>query len=466
MLPHILPIIIFMVVGLGGLLLLRLPLKRLPVAGVVALSFWMGALTITFVIMLAAVITGKILLFLIWPMLLGAMATIYYNWDKIKPAAPMKWPLIEWGQIALSLPLIGLIIYSIYRAASYNMFYEIVAFDAVGNFAMKAKLWYETRELFPPQLLDPEYLTFKRRYPPMVIMSETVWAYLMGRWDGVGLKYFFLASWISSGLLIYALVKPRANIFAAWLAAALWFTVPVNVGYVWIGALTGYGDVPLAVAFLAASLALGLWGELPKGRAQWGAAILTGLMLSSTMWTKKEGLPFIMAAALYIVIRRLPWRQAVLAGGIVAVFLGVIVASVWNLPNHFEKDITLGIPLVEIKYRLGLFNDLMLTEIKKGDVWGERLWYALLLVWLFKFLTLRWREWGTRELYFFAGMGAFYTLVCLLTIFEFKQNYRFLFPRLMLQVYPLLVVATFAGFTPLMPRKSPDETNPTADQQP
>lgn len=448
---QIYPIPLFMLVGLATLLMIQAPIKRLPLLGTIALTFWTGALTITFVIVLAGAVTGKVLLFLVWPLFLASAAVVIWKRKELKPSKPWRPTRGDIIQIALSIPLLGFMIYHIQLSMSHHMQYEICHFDSIGNFAMKAKLWYFTRDLIPSQLLDAEYLIFKRRYPPMVSMSETVWAYMMGRWDGIGLRYIFLAVWVGVGMMVYALVRMRGNILSGALAATIWFAIPVNVGFVWLGVLTGYGDVPLAMGFLAVSLALGLWVGLPKGREKWGAALLVALMLASTFWTKKEGLPFVMAAGLYLIAMRMPVRQLGATISICAFFLAVYMISVRGLPSHFEKDISLQLEGYELTYRLDRYIDLFYSELKKKYLWGERIWLILLGVLLFKIISLRWKTWFTREFYFLAFMLALYSVVTLLTIFGFEQNFKYLFTRLMLQVYPLFLVAIFAGFAPILP---------------
>ncbi|GAB4316495.1 MAG: hypothetical protein Kow0059_09000 [Candidatus Sumerlaeia bacterium] len=451
-----LPIILFLLIGLGTMAACDSVSPRVPLPGLAALAFWTGAMTATLLLIAVAVATGRFYFWLVW--VLAAACVVVLVWRRGILIERFRTIHIATDQNSLlmsasCLPPIGFSAWNIYHSAKYHFQFEIISFDAIGNFAMKAKLWFHTHQLIPEQLKNPDFIMFKRRYPPIVPLSEALWAYLGGGWDGVALKWFFLACWISVGLLIFALVRLRANALSGWLAAAVWFAIPINIEFVWIGALTGYADVPLALGFLAVSLML---GECREDR-RWGAVVLLGLLLGAAFWTKKEGIPFALAALAYMAVNRRPWRHWAALAAMCLLFAGFHWLSVRGLPAYFEKDVSFNLPGFEIRYRLSQLNRLLHNEFGKEDRWGERLWGILILVWGFKLLKLEW-NWRTlfpRELFFFLFMGAVYSMVCVFTIFHFQRNFEYLFERLMLQIYPLLLVATFSGFSPLSKGSAP-----------
>lgn len=458
----ILPIIIFLIIGAGILAALKPPARTLHPAGWIALAWWLGLLATTNVVMAAAVMTERMHFWLMWVMLAVGIGLLIWKGralaHEFKAAlsdnSPHHHPVEPWFKtavFALSVIVAILAARNVYYVANVGTSFPLVTFDAINNFGHKAQMWYETGDLQPAPLRDAEYIMYKRKYPPVVSMGEALWAYALGGWDGQRVKWMFAACWLSVGALVWAALRRRGNALTAWLGAGLWLCVPMNLTYFFGGAISGFADVPQAMAFVAAAAVAGELiggGDKDKRRDDWGAVILAGLLLAGAFWIKKEGLVFWAAMMGILLVRRAGLARLGAMAGIAAALYAINALATRGLPDFLEKDITLDLPWVEIWGRVKLYPALLAEELDRGNNWGGELWAIYGAVWLYKFWHVPARRWVTRELAVFAAMAAVFSAILILTIHSYGRNFDWAFERLFIQILPLLIVATFSDFDP------------------
>lgn len=460
-----LPIILFILVGTGVLRALGEPRKSLHPLGFVALAFWVGALSSVFTATLIAVVTGRFYFEIVW--LLAALAMAACVWR------PSFWKqyLLEWrplpdrrmlrspqcwfealGTAAVLIFIAKNLSYGVDVATNY----PLTALDATGNFALKARLWFDSRELFPAPLMNPEYLMYKRTYPPVISGGEAMWAAILGEWDDRQIKWFFSACWMAAGGLIFAALRERGARLAAWLAMAFWFAFPVNIAYHWGGAIDGYADTPLAMSFAAAALAMGWAARRPT---RWRDIIVLAILLGGAFWIKKEGIVLFAAVLGWLAWRRTAPRYLAGMAAIGALFYIVHWRTTIGVPNFLEKDVSLSLPLAELMARLRQFIPMFFNELGKDNKWGSNIWPVFAALWGLKLLYAPRRRWLGRDALFFAVLGAAYSVILLFTMFDFERNFDYAFERLFIQILPFLILATFdhCPLTLAIPWIRPDE---------
>jgi hypothetical protein len=273
-----------------------------------------------------------------------------------------------------------------------------------------------------------------------VPVSECVWATFFGEWNGTRPKYFFLFCWVCVGLLIFSLLKKRTSGITAWAGTAMWYLVPVSL-YIWGGAVTGFADVPLAMSLLAAVF---LVGEFYRSKNR-HHILLMSVAIAGTFWIKKEGTLFVMAVLVFLVWKRVAWRTIATVVAVSAGFFLVYALTTVNVPHFFEKDITLNLSRQELLRRGLDYFVLVQHKLTNGKNWGDKLWYVFAVAWSFKFLCVSRKRWFNREFYFFMFLYLISTVALLFTCYDFSRNLDWAFDRLLNQIYPLLIVATFDG---------------------
>ncbi|GAB4318219.1 MAG: hypothetical protein Kow0059_11570 [Candidatus Sumerlaeia bacterium] len=450
----VLPIPVFLIIGFGALALMRPPARTLHPVGWAALAWWLGALLTAVVLAAGAVITRRFHFWLVWMLAAGGLGALVWKGGGLWREARAAWngPVLDdgpaWARRAAWIISAALAVFAaqnVYFTFSVGSSYPLISFDAINNFAHKAQMWFTTRELFPEPLLDEEYLMYKRRYPPVVPVIEALWAAMGGGWDGRRVKVFFLICWLSVGVLVWARLRRNAPAVTAWLGAGLWLAVPMNQTYLFGGAISGFADVPLAMAFMAGAAAA---DELRR-RRDWPAAVLAGLLLAGAFWIKKEGLLFWGAAMLYLLWTRAGVLRLGAVVAIAAVFFALHQLMVRGLPSFLERDVTLALAPSEILARVQLFPTLVLEELGRSANWGRELWFIYAVVWIYKLWRLRWRRWLSLELWLFGAMAVAFSAILILTIHSYGRNFDWAFERLLIQILPLFIAGTLAGFSPV-----------------
>ena len=328
-----------------------------------------------------------------------------------------------------------------YLVVSLTVRFPLIGFDSIGNFGMKGMLWYHTHQLIPDQLLDPDFLTYKRTYPPVIPLTEAVYS-IFGGWNDAHLKLFFVVCWIATGLLIFSILHARRNRVFSWIAIAFWIMLPYNLYNFGGGATNGFGELPFALAILIAT-----WLVIEfHGTKSLPMILFMGFVVAGTFWVKKEGIPFVLGVFIYMVWKRVPVRTIALVLAVSILTFVVHALTVRNLPTYYEgKDISLSHSIRDLVHRAGSFFGFAYEEFSRIRHWGELFWYLILSAWVFKLIFRGIKKSFGEELLFFAYMFAVYVVVCHLNVLDFYKVMSTTFDRLFLHVYPLLVIATFHG---------------------
>jgi len=289
-------------------------------------------------------------------------------------------------------------------------------------------------------LRDPEYLMYKRTYPPVVPLVETIWALVFG-WNEVKMKWFFIACWVSVGILIFSVLKKRGNYLTAWVGSCMWFLLPYNVGHFHGGAISGFADIPFAMALLCAIFVVKEFHS-SKNTVE---IMFMSILIAGTFWIKREGLIFTVLVFGYLIWQRVNVKTLMMAAFVAVVFYGIHLLTISDLPKFLEQDLTLNLSFSEIGRRLGKYPGLLLEEMRAGDHWGHRLWYLFLAGWLVKALCIKKVKFFNIKAYFLFSLAFIYSVFLLLTVWDFETNMKLGFHRLLIQLYPLLIIARFDG---------------------
>lgn len=457
----IIPIILLTLIGLGILAAARFPKaeQTSPVA-LIGLAFWVGVVASTIALIIPAVLTGRFFFIIFYLLLAVSVALIAIFRSHLLALFEFKnFNRPNRNQILILIcviPFVALMAFNVLEGIKVGTSYGFSAFDTIGNFAMKAKLWHETGQLRPDQLRDPEFLMYKRSYPPIVPAMEMLWARVLGEWNDVAMKWFFLWCWVSAGTLIYGLIRQRTSALGAAIGACFWFSIPMKIAYAFGGAISGYADVPLALAFLAAVFVL----QTCRQSKQWGVIALMAVMAGCVFWVKKEGLPFAALLIAWMVWARIAWQTIAATLGIWSALFIIYKLTIWGIPTPFEDDMGFNHAPEEFKKRLTEIWKLIGAELSNDSHWGKKLWWVLGFAWIFKLAAKPWRQWLSMELFLFWAMAAVYIAVLILTHYPFHMNLDWVFERLFVHILPLLIVATFSHFD----LSAPASIDQTADK--
>ncbi|GAB4318238.1 MAG: hypothetical protein Kow0059_11600 [Candidatus Sumerlaeia bacterium] len=438
------PGIVVVAVGAGLLVWLKAPLERFHGTALPALAFCMGIYTVTAVTMIPALITGRFYLPAVWG--LGAVAfgaaIASRRWIRgllARRCGTCPQPPAGPAQHVFVTVLAAASIYNAVLVAGLSQKTPIIGFDAVGNYAMKARIWFETRRLSAPPLTDPEFITYHRRYPPAIPAMEMTWAYLLGGWDNVKIKWFFLLSWAGIGAMLWTMLRRRNGPAVAWMGTAVWMAVPYHLRELHGGATDAYPETPFTLGLLAAFMIV---RELADSRRR-GDMILMALAAAGPILIKQEGLFFTALIVLYLAVRRAP------AEGIA---LTVLAAAIWTalwklagrgLPAHLDESyLTFNVGPAQVWERLRTLASFLPKTLLDRERWG---WMPALVAgaWLYKFWRLPWRRWGSLELAAGGLLFLIYLVVLLNTPLDFTVHLDTTLHRLVTHVLPFVIVASF-----------------------
>src|SRR5437667_2716672 len=185
---------------------------------------------------------------------IGAAATLLLRRRNVAPegmpaqmpqSSESGWRRIAWiAFVAITIARIG----GLTLEAWWRPLFPWDAWDIWGP---KTKIWFETRDL------NNFYGHFDNGYPPAINLMQ-IWANLgLGNWDDAKMN---IAWPLMLGALVLAAYGQARTIGASPLAASivayLLASVPILDAH---AALPGYADLPLAVTFGLAAIALFVW---------------------------------------------------------------------------------------------------------------------------------------------------------------------------------------------------------------
>lgn len=447
-----LPILFYLIIGLAVMAGLGWPRRSMHAAGGLALAWILGLGATTLVIMTAALATGRLYFEIFWAILAASAGVLAWRRRDLREMFTMEilpehepLPQGRAGR-AVYFAACGLmaaaILASIYWVMSFGLSHPLTMSDALTNFAHKARLWFDTRQLMPELLKDPEYLMYKRRYPAVIPLTEAVWSFIFGDWDGVRLKFIFITSWVAIGGLIFALLIRRTGLLAGLLGAAFWMTLPFHLTFPWGGPIDGFADLTYALA-LVAGVAIAAMYDRERGGA---FALLAGLAAAGAMLVKQEGVIAWGLLFLYFLWRRAKWRDLAIIAGVMVFVMALNKLTVRGLPDHFEGDLSFNIGLSELLGRIAQVPGLLLAEFKTTRDWGTAFWLVMGAFLIFRTARVHWRRLISLELFMFAAILGIYMTILMFTARDFHNNFDWAFQRLFIHIVPLLCVIAFSDF--------------------
>ncbi len=276
--------------GTVGVLSMLLDMLRLPV-GLVSLGLALG-------------LTALVLL------LLGRGTARQATPRTVWPAGGLEWTALG-VMAAITLVSLALVVRSGWLRPTFQ-------FDAVTRWMFKTKALFEDGTLRGAVSTDPGFWFTHQQYPPLVAHVAALPAYVSGVWEDRITSAIYPWYAVAIAAVAYGAVARRAGALIGCFAATWVATLPL-IAYLagpppGAGAFSALADIPLALFVLGAGLAAHdlVQGERPR------AGLELGLLLGFGALTKNEGLPFVVALTLALLVcrRRLPWRAALAPVGL------------------------------------------------------------------------------------------------------------------------------------------------------
>ena len=353
--------------GLTNLLAGDTPLYRSERAGV-AFILGTGAASIAWV--LAAPLYHLIPAIVAVSAIAGAVAAVGFirREEQTRPSADRapRWWMAPVGAVVLVQ----------IAALAYAAMRSDLGFDAVFNFELRARLSFEneTRGHIPLAFFSDESRVWSHpRYPLLVPFAE-FWIYAwLGRVDQHLVKVLFPLFFVALACVLSGAVRrlTTSKGTALLAVAALGSLPPLTVIP---GAISGYAEVPLASAIVAAT-ACALAGLAHQSR---GAFWLAGALAAVAAWTKVEGA--ILALCLGVAVTAVAGRRA---APLVLLPLAIVVSwgifqHVWGMPERDFPSLSPLIALANLE-RVPTIVRLAARELVTPGHWGL-LWPSVAVI--------------------------------------------------------------------------------------
>lgn len=271
-----------------------------------------------------------------------------------------------------------------FAALAFASFHQPLEWDGLFNFEWRARLAFEHRPMGQLPLAffsDASRAWSHPRYPLLVPFAE-FWAYSwLGRMDQALVKILFPLFFVALVAVVCGAMRRLTNARTALACGiALGLTPSLTVGP---GGATGFADVPLAAAVVAAvSCAM-----LAVKRRDAGAFILAGALSAVAAWTKTEGLVLALCLGAGVVMalmwleRKEPARRVSFLAATSLLWMPLAVAVPWlifqslyGLPEPDFPTFAPGLVVVHL-HRLELVLPLVLHELVRPGHWGP-IWPA------------------------------------------------------------------------------------------
>lgn len=264
--------------------------------------------------------------------------------------------------------------------------------DERAIFGIKSAMIFTDQSIDNDRRRDPDVVQYHPRYPLLLPLPESHFYFLTGELEDRWGKLVPPLLWL--GLLLYfaGVLSRTFGVTRGWLGAFLLASVPAMFAWDY-GVLTAQGDLP--VGCLHGMSVLSLWDYLRhRGSAGNGwRLILAGIAAGWGMFTKDEGMAFILvdSAVLVVLTIAICWRtQSVLSGLIrlTAFFLPVaVVVGPWLLHRRtlpVTTEMTYFSRLGPEELRAGLSTlgwsvpHLVQRMFREASTWGLHWWGVLL----------------------------------------------------------------------------------------
>jgi hypothetical protein len=310
-----------------------------------------------------------------------------------------------------------------------------IVFSAPTIFWDAYTLWnYKSKVIFFgnfQELFHGEY----RHYPLHVPLVRAWIAHVTGGWNDSFANLYSIVLFICLLSLVFSTLKRQTGPVRAIIFTFILSAVPVLV----YNAMSGYADIVVAYYFFAATVMLYHWHRTGRN----SLLVMTGILLSTAMFTKNEGIAIVLPAITAVFVFSL-FRSGK-SGKHVAVALGCFAASLlfiiaWLVRSNALSSIIAisglrqGLPSFRTEGLRPLFEHLFL--------YGN---YNLFWAGLFFVLAFRWKKIVSSDSVFFLVPAAV-AFVIILYVYLFTGNVEWLVSgtsinRTMLLVLPLLTVS-------------------------
>ena len=309
--------------------------------------------------------------------------------------------------------LISGIIFQVFHAFFKALIRPMYSFDAIGNFAYKAKLFFMERyipyELFLRKSADIQH----GDYPLFIPLSET-WVYMfLGKWNDLLVNALFPMFFLSLSIIFYFALKRIIGKRLSLISTFFLATIPHFLNY----ATNGYADLPLAMFYSVSFLYIFLWISYKRENK----FLFLGAALSLfAAWTKNEGMLLSLVNILILLIFTFFERNNLTKIEVrkIAYFLVIVIglSAVW---------------LNFIYNTIGLENELVRKETFKLSVAIKNLNRIPLILYDYQKHILGPKKWNISFLVFVVGL-----------VFYFKRAFRGYFKYITLSI-----LLAFSGYT-------------------
>jgi len=213
-------------------------------------------------------------------------------------------------------------------------------YDAWAIWGMKGKALSLAGWADPALFANPAATAAHLDYPLLLPSLEAVAARALGGFDGRAIHLQFLLFGAAGLAALHGLLRRRVQAWLLWPALLALAAAPAFNAQL----LTAYADIPLALFVAAGLLAASAWLESGEPRA----LALASLLFAAAGLTKNEGLIFVAAALIGLLLATRRWRPLLLAA------LGIeALLAPWQLflaLHHVHSDTLLTLHSLDVRH--------------------------------------------------------------------------------------------------------------------
>lgn len=405
----------------------------------IALSYIIGLGAITLQMLAYSLLKIK---FSIGTMLLPWLFIICANFFILRKTPPTGKEIAESKKSAFDIALLMGITFQVFYAFFKALVKPEDSFDAIGNFAFKAKMFFESGRI-PFELFLNKNMDIQHGDYPLFIPLSQAWTYMfIGGWNDLLVKALFPMFFVALLIILYFTLRRITGNRLALVSAFFMATIPHFLNY----ATIGYADFALAMFYSISFFYLFLWIAYKRENKY---LLLAAVLSILAIWAKNEGallsLISISILLLFVILERKEMTANEMRG--IAYFSIAVIAAgtLWfvfihsvGLSNEFiNKDTLKGSLVIKNLGRIPL----ILNDYQK-HVFGPKKWNISLLVFFaglilyFKTAFKGYTKYITLSILFaFLGYGVFY----LITPLEIKYHLQTAGSRVLLHFLPVVV---------------------------
>jgi cytochrome c biogenesis protein CcdA len=217
-------------------------------------------------------------------------------------------------------------------------------YDGWAIWGMKAKaltlLDWADPALFASAAAEPAH----RDYPLLLPSLEAVASRAMGGFDPRLVHLQFLLFAVAGIAALHGLLRDRVRPWLLWPFLLALVAAPAVSGQL----LTAYADVPLALFVAAAVVAAARWIDEPDARM----LALATVFFAAAVLTKNEGIVFVAAALLGLLLATRRWKPVLLSA--LAVELVLLPWQIWLAVHDIRSDTVISFDSLDLDHpRIG-----------------------------------------------------------------------------------------------------------------